>query len=64
MREATTTPVRREDYTAPAFFIRAAELSFDLDPAKTIVANRLTIERNPALPRWPATSLCWSVLPC
>ena len=53
MREATTTPVRREDYTAPAFFIRAAELSFDLDPAKTIVASRLTIERNPALPRQP-----------
>jgi aminopeptidase N len=53
MREATTTLVRREDYTAPAFFIRAAELSFDLDPAKTIVASRLTIERNPALPSQP-----------
>ncbi|HEX5749697.1 MAG TPA: aminopeptidase N, partial [Archangium sp.] len=53
MREATTTLVRREDYAAPAFFIRAAELSFDLDPAKTIVASRLTIERNLALPRQP-----------
>ena len=50
MREATTTLVRREDYTAPAYLIRAVELSFDLDPAKTIVASRLQIERNPALP--------------
>jgi aminopeptidase N len=53
MREATTAVVRREDYAAPAYFIRAAELSFDLDPAKTIVASRLTIERNPAGPRQP-----------
>ena len=53
MREATTRLVRREDYAAPAYFIRAVELSFDLDPAKTIVASRLTIERNPALPRQP-----------
>jgi aminopeptidase N len=48
MREASTTVVRREDYTAPAFFIRSVELSFDLDPAKTIVASKLRIERNPA----------------
>ena len=53
MREASTTPVRREDYTAPAYFIRSAELTFDLEPAKTIVASRLQIERNPAQERQP-----------
>jgi aminopeptidase N len=53
MREASTTLVRREAYTAPAYYIRTAELSFDLDPAKTLVASRLGIERNPAVPRQP-----------
>ncbi len=53
MREASTTPVRREAYTAPAYFIRSAELTFDLDPAKTIVASRLQIERNTAQQRQP-----------
>ncbi len=50
MREGTATLVRREDYVAPAFFIRTVELTFDLDPAKTIVASRMRIERNPAQP--------------
>jgi aminopeptidase N len=49
MREATATLVRREDYAPPAYFIRAAELTFDLDPAKTIVASKLTVERNAAV---------------
>ncbi len=53
MREATTTLVRREAYAAPAFYIRAADFTFDLDPAKTIVGSRLRIERNPAAPRGP-----------
>ena len=53
MREATTPLVRREDYAAPAYFIRAVELTFDLDPAKTIVASRMQVERNPGLPRQP-----------
>ncbi len=53
MREASTTLVRREAYQAPAFFIRSVDLSFDLDPAKTIVASRLQIERNPAQERQP-----------
>ncbi|MDP3224781.1 MAG: M1 family aminopeptidase, partial [Rubrivivax sp.] len=53
MREASNTLVRREAYQAPAFFIRAVELTFDLEPAKTIVASRLQIERNPALERQP-----------
>ena len=44
-REATTTLVQRDDYAAPAYVIRSAELSFDLEPAKTIVASKLHIER-------------------
>ena len=52
-REATTTPVRREDYAPPPFFIRAVELTFDLDAAKTIVTSRLHIERNAAVARAP-----------
>ncbi|MBL8288252.1 MAG: aminopeptidase N [Rubrivivax sp.] len=52
-REATTVPVRREDYAPPPFFIRAVELTFDLEAAKTIVASRLHIERNAAVARAP-----------
>jgi aminopeptidase N len=51
MREGTKTPVRREAYTAPAYFIKTVELTFDLDPAKTLVSSRLRIERNPAVER-------------
>jgi len=46
MREGTATLVRREDYAAPAYWVRAIELTFDLDPAKTIVASKLHIVRN------------------
>ena len=46
MREGPSTLIRREDYTAPAFWIRRVDLCFDLDRAKTIVASKLTIERN------------------
>ncbi|MDP1902155.1 MAG: aminopeptidase N [Rubrivivax sp.] len=53
MREGPATLVRREDYVAPAYFIRSAELGFDLDPAKTIVASKLRIARNTALPAQP-----------
>ncbi|NDY90631.1 aminopeptidase N [Ideonella sp. TBM-1] len=54
MREGPAlAPVRREDYAPPAYWIRTAELTFDLDTAKTIVASKLAIERNPALPVQP-----------
>ena len=53
MREGTKTLVRREAYTAPAYFIKTVELTFDLDPAKTIVSSRLRIERNTAMERQP-----------
>jgi aminopeptidase N len=46
MREGTAPLVRRQDYQAPAYWIRSAELTFDLDPAKTIVASKLAIVRN------------------
>ncbi|MBC7940659.1 MAG: aminopeptidase N, partial [Chitinophagaceae bacterium] len=45
MREGPATLIRREDYVAPAYTIRAVDLTFDLDPAKTIVASKLHIER-------------------
>ena len=46
MREGTAPLVRREDYAAPAFRIRKVDLTFDLDPAKTLVINRMQVERN------------------
>ena len=50
MREGPATVIRREDYAAPAFWIRQVDLTFDLDPVKTIVASRLQIERNADTP--------------
>jgi aminopeptidase N len=51
MREGTApVVVNRTDYAPPAWRIRAAELTFDLDPVKTIVASRLTVERAPGTP--------------
>ncbi|MCD0416977.1 aminopeptidase N [Rubrivivax sp. JA1024] len=48
MREGPATVVHRQDYAAPAYWIRKVELCFDLDPVKTIVSSKLHIERNPA----------------
>ncbi len=42
--------VRRADYTAPAYWIDTVHLSFDLDPAKTRVLNKMTLRRNPDVP--------------
>ena len=53
LREGTAPVVHRQDYQEPAFWIRRADLTFDLEPAKTIVASRLEIERNPARPDEP-----------
>jgi aminopeptidase N len=49
MREGQATVIRREDYTAPAYLVDTVELSFDLDPAKTRVLNKMTLRRNPAV---------------
>ena len=46
MREGTATLIRREDYAAPAFWIKTVDLTFDLDPAKTLVINKMTVEPN------------------
>ena len=46
MREATAPVIRREDYAPPAYWIRTVDLTFDLDPAKTMVINRMQVERN------------------
>jgi aminopeptidase N len=53
LREGPAPLIRRQDYAAPAFWIRKVDLSFDLDGAKTIVASRLAIERNPSQLRAP-----------
>jgi aminopeptidase N len=50
MRESSQALIRREDYRAPAFRIKAVELTFDLDPAKTIIASRMQVERHAAEP--------------
>jgi aminopeptidase N len=46
MREGPATVIRREDYQAPAFWIRQVDLTVDLDPLKTIVTSKLQVERN------------------
>ena len=46
MREGTSPLIRRADYTAPAYWIKTVDLSFDLDPAKTMVINRMLVVRN------------------
>ncbi|MGA8390983.1 MAG: M1 family aminopeptidase, partial [Burkholderiaceae bacterium] len=38
--------IRREDYSPPAYWIDTVELTFDLDPAKTRVLNKMTLRRN------------------
>jgi aminopeptidase N len=47
LREGPAPLIRRQDYSEPTFWIRRADLSFDLDGAKTLVASKLAIERNP-----------------
>jgi len=46
MREGPSPTVHRADYAPPPYWIRSVDLSFDLDPAKTIVASRLQVERH------------------
>jgi aminopeptidase N len=53
MREGSSPLIRREDYAAPAFWIRSVDLTFDLDPAKTLVINRMQLERNESVDAQP-----------
>ncbi|MBV5333827.1 aminopeptidase N, partial [bacterium] len=52
LRDASgpATVVRRADYAPPAFWIDTVHLSFDLDPAKTRVLNKMTLRRNADVP--------------
>ncbi len=50
MREGQATAIRREDYTAPAFWIDTVDLTLDLDPAKTRVLNKMRLRRNTEQP--------------
>jgi aminopeptidase N len=47
LREGNPVTVRREDYAAPAYWIETVDLSFDLDPVKTRVLNKMRLRRNP-----------------
>ena len=53
MREGQTTSVSRADYVASSHFIDSVELTFDLDPLKTRVLNRMQLRRNPDVPAQP-----------
>jgi len=53
MREGQATAVRRQDYTAPAFWIDTVDLTFDLEPAKTRVLNKMRLRRNPDVAAQP-----------
>ncbi|NKE67107.1 aminopeptidase N [Ramlibacter sp. RBP-2] len=46
MREGQNNVIYRADYQAPGYWIDSVELSFDLDPAKTRVLNRMKLRRN------------------
>ena len=48
--EGATSVTLREAYTAPAWLIDTVELSFDLDPTKTRVLNKMRLRRNPGVP--------------
>lgn len=53
LREGPTTVVKREDYAAPAYLIDTVDLTFDLDPAKTRVLNKMRLRRNPEVAPQP-----------
>ena len=46
MLEEQSKAIRRVDYTAPAFWIDTVDLTFDLDPSKTRVLNKMRVRRN------------------
>ena len=48
--QVPSTVIHRGDYTAPAYWVDTVDLSFDLDPVKTRVLNKMTLRRNPAVP--------------
>ena len=51
--QAPATAIHRADYQAPAWWIDSVELTFDLDPAKTRVLNKMRVRRNPDVAAQP-----------
>ncbi|NVM75167.1 aminopeptidase N [Duganella sp. SG902] len=45
--DSSPTTIYRKDYTPPAYLVDTVELGFDLAPARTVVANRITLRQNP-----------------
>ncbi len=50
MTKQPQVTIHRKDYTAPAYWVNTVEMGFDLDPARTLVATRITMQRNSASP--------------
>ena len=48
--QAPATAIFRADYQAPAWWIETVDLTFDLDPAKTRVLNKMRVRRNADVP--------------
>jgi len=48
MAEDAPNTIRLQDYTPPSFLIETVSLSFQLDPDRTVVRSRLSVQRNPA----------------
>ncbi len=48
MRTDTSHAIYRNDYLPPDYRVETVEIGFDLDPAATRVAMRMTLTRNPA----------------
>ena len=44
--DGPATVINRADYAAPPYWIDTVNLTFDLDPAKTRVLNKMTLRRN------------------
>ncbi|MEE4303722.1 MAG: aminopeptidase N, partial [Wenzhouxiangella sp.] len=49
------TPVLRQEYRPPAWWVDHVELEFDLDAAETRVTSRMSVRRNPAADAEPLT---------
>ncbi|HUX90452.1 MAG TPA: aminopeptidase N [Gallionellaceae bacterium] len=46
MKSNSPATISRHDYNAPAYWVNTVEMGFDLDPAATRVATRITMQRN------------------
>jgi aminopeptidase N len=53
LRDGKSTVIHRENYSPPAYWIDTVTLTFDLDPAKTRVLNKMSLRRNPDVAAQP-----------